>query len=241
MNGSERAPPGASKPGQVGYPYKKRFYRDAGVADRYDEDRFTGPFRSRRDRRKWRAIRAALRQAEGLRTVLDLPCGTGRFTGRLARCGYVVVGSDISWEMMGRATAAPREADVLGYVQAEAERLPFAGGAVDGIVCVRFLFHVDPATRVAILRELGRVGRWLLLDYRHRYSYRYLKWRILRSLAITRRPLERVSRAQLDRECAGAGLRIHSIHPVDRIFSDKWIVLAESRGRETGEASHAGS
>ena len=57
----------------------------------------------RRNARKWNAIQKALAMAEGVKTVVDLPCGTGRFTGHLARAGYQVVGSDISIEMMHQA------------------------------------------------------------------------------------------------------------------------------------------
>ena len=57
-------------------------------------------FRARkRKARKWAAIRQALSGPTEIRTNLDLPCGTGRFTGALAREGYEIIGSDISLEM----------------------------------------------------------------------------------------------------------------------------------------------
>ena len=45
----------------------------------------------------------------GVRTILDLPCGTGRFTGALAREGYELVGSDISLEMLQKAASRSRQ------------------------------------------------------------------------------------------------------------------------------------
>ena len=45
-----------------------------------------------------------------------------------------------------------------------------------------------------MLREFGRVSRrWIIADYRHRYSFRYGVWKIARTLGLTRRPFERVS------------------------------------------------
>ena len=223
-----------SRPSREGYAYKKEFYRRPEVAEDYDHHRWGSPALQRRNRRKWAAIRTALAGAEGVVTVLDLPCGTGRFTGSLAREGYRVVGGDISFEMMRKALEAPdgRREGVLGYVQADAERLPFAEAAVDCVMSIRFLFHVDPETRVRILREMKRVSRrWLVLDYRHRYTWRWAKWTALRRLGLSRREMPRVSRAELHGELAAAGLVARRVVRVGTpLFSDKWVVLVEPRG-----------
>ena len=121
-----------------------------------------------------------------VKTVVDLPCGTGRFTGHLARAGYQVVGSDISVEMMQQAAKLPsvQHANIAGYVRADAEALPFAAKSVDCLMSIRFLFHVDPETRRRMLREYGRVSRrWVIADYRHKYSFRYGVWRLSRAWA----------------------------------------------------------
>lgn len=109
--------------------------------------------------------------ADGVRTVLDMPCETGRFTGHLAREGYSVVAADISVPMMRQARAKPEleNPHILGYLQADAEHIPLANGAVDSVVSIRFMFQVDPATRRVMLREMGRVSRrWVVVDCRHR-------------------------------------------------------------------------
>ncbi len=219
-----------SRPGRPGdYAFKKRFYRDEAVALDYDFHRFGTGRLAGRNARKWRAILSALELTREVRTVLDLPCGTGRFTGHLAARGYEVVGSDISVEMIrvarDKLAAAP---GVLGYLQADAEALPLRTGSVDCVVCIRFMFHVDPPTRVRMLREMRRVSRrWLVVDYRHRYSARYLLWRLKRALGLSRADLPRVSRDQLEQEFHDAGLAVVDIVPVVRFFSDKWIVVGE--------------
>jgi ubiquinone/menaquinone biosynthesis C-methylase UbiE len=220
-----------SKPKQHGYEYKKQFYQSSEVAADYDEHRFRTPARQRRNARKWAAIQKALALANGVKTIVDLPCGTGRFTGNLARAGYEVVGSDISAEMMGQAAKLPsvQHANIRGYVRADAEKLPFKSKSTDCLVSIRFLFHVDPETRRRMLREFGRVSRrWVIADYRHKYSFRYGVWKLTRALGLTKRPFERVSVKSMTAEFEDAGLRVAKIIPVRRGLSDKWVVLAET-------------
>jgi ubiquinone/menaquinone biosynthesis C-methylase UbiE len=218
-----------SKPKEHGYAYKKQFYQSSEVAADYDEHRFRTPKRMRRNARKWIAIQKALAMAEGTKTVVDLPCGTGRFTGHLANAGYQVVGSDISIEMMHQAAKQLSQGNIAGYVRADAEALPFRSKSADCLMSIRFLFHVDPDTRRRMLREFGRVSRrWIIADYRHKYSFRYGVWKLSRLLGLTRRPFERVSVKSMTSEFEDAGLRVVKIFAVRRWLSDKWVVLAES-------------
>lgn len=239
-----------SKPKAHGYEYKKQFYQSAEVAADYDEHRFRTPKRIRRNVRKWNAIQKALALTEGVKSVVDLPCGTGRFTGHLARAGYQVVGSDISLEMMQQAAKLPsvQHDNIRGYVRADAEALPFPAKSVDCLMSIRFLFHVDPQTRRRMLREFGRVSRrWIIADYRHKYSFRYGVWKLSRTLGLTKRPFERVSVKSMKSEFEDAGLRVVKIIAVRRWLSDKWVVLAESGhtdpeslAKKLGETEYAG-
>lgn len=218
-----------SVPREEGYAYKKEFYRSSDVAEDYDAHRLGTPLRRRRYRRQWALVRDALADMEGIRRILDLPCGTGRYTGRLAAAGYRVVGADISREMMQKAREKADGAGVLGYVQTDAEKLALGDDTVDCVVAIRFTFHVDPATRVRILREMKRVSRrWVLLDYRHRYTWRWVKRWFARKLGLDDRPFPRVSRRGLEREFREAGLRVSRvIRGGTPGFSDKWIVVGE--------------
>jgi len=224
-----------SRPREDGYQYKREFYRSAQVAEDYDFHRFSSPERQKRNARKWAAIRRALAGTTGVRTILDLPCGTGRFTGALAREGYEIVGSDISHEMLVKAASVevgtkPGSAGtVRGYVQANAEHLPLRNDALDCVVCIRFMMHVDPATRVRMLREFRRVSRrWVVIDYRHKYTFRYVLTHTFGKLGLGRTPLSRVSRADLEQEFRDAGFAIREVVRVSTpLLSDKWVVLAE--------------
>ena len=229
IGGRKPAKTDVSRPKRAGdYGYKRKFYRDAEVAADYDFHRFGSRSRQKRNLRKWKTIRAALELTSGVSRVLDLPCGTGRFTAPLALRGYQVIGSDVSIEMMQQAKSAGRVDGVNGYLQADAKQLPLRTGCVDCVMSIRFLMHVDSETRVRMLREMRRVSRrWLILDYRHRYSHRYAVWCLKRLLGLTKQKLPRVTRAQVEGELGAAGLSVRKIIPVAVWFSDKWIVVGE--------------
>lgn len=223
-----------SSPLKYGIDYASRFYRSQSVAADYDFHRFSTPERQRRNARKWAAIERALAYAGDVHTVLDLPCGTGRFTGALARRGHDVVGSDISLEMIQQALHAPgsEHAAVTGFVQADGERLPFRDRSFDAVVAIRFTQHIEPAPRVRILKEFRRVTRrWLIIDYRHRYTFRYPLRQLRSALGLARKPLVRISRRELEDELAAAGFELRRIFRVSwPVFSDKWIVVGERAG-----------
>ena len=114
-------------------------------------------------------------------------------------------------------------------MQANAEALPLRNDSLDCVVSIRFMMHVDPATRVRMLREFARVSRrWVIVDYRHCYTFRYVLTHTFGRLGLGRTPLSRVSRKELDKEFADAGFAIRKVIRVSTpLLSDKWIVLAE--------------
>ena len=92
--------------------------------------------------------------------VLEVACGTGRFTTMLADQGADVVGLDVSREMLEQArekVAAAGHADAVEFLRGDASRLPFPDDHFDTVVAMRF-FHLmdDP---VPFAKELRRVSR----------------------------------------------------------------------------------
>ena len=88
--------------------------------------------------------------------MLDLGCGTGLFTSRLRheRHPELVVGCDFSGGMLDQAHARDPE---VGWVQGDAQRLPFADAAFDTVLSTES-FHWYPDQPAALL-ELHRILR----------------------------------------------------------------------------------
>jgi hypothetical protein len=67
-----------------------------------------------------------------------------------------------------------------------------------------------------------------VVDYRHKYTFRYVLTHTFGKLGLGRTPLARVSRAGLQQEFQQAGFRIVEVVRVSTpLLSDKWVVLAE--------------
>lgn len=89
-------------------------------------------------------------------SILDLACGSGAFLGNLSQTfpRARLVGLDLSSPYLAEARRRARKS---ALVKSNAERLPFADGALDAVTCV-FLFHeLPPKVRVAVAAEIARV------------------------------------------------------------------------------------
>src|SRR5215469_10505985 len=98
-----------------------------------------------------------LRQA-GVRTILELGCGTGNDAARLASTGYSVTATDLSGEAIGRALA--RFGSMARFMVADmTQPLPFPDGDFDAVMSnVAMHMFPDSVTR-AVFAEVGRLVR----------------------------------------------------------------------------------
>jgi SAM-dependent methyltransferase len=98
-----------------------------------------------------------LREA-GVRTILELGCGTGHDAARLAGAGYAVTAIDLSGEAIGQARA--RFGSVARFMVADmTQRLAFPDGGFDAVMSnVAMHMFPDGVTR-AVFAEVGRLVR----------------------------------------------------------------------------------
>ncbi len=102
--------------------------------------------------------------------MLDLPCGTGRFTKFLENTGNKVIGADYSVNML--KTAKKRVKSTL--IRCDAFNLPFKENIFDDVLTMRLIFHYNKPND--IIREIKRVLRKdgvFVFDSLNKYSTRY--------------------------------------------------------------------
>ncbi|MXR51493.1 methyltransferase domain-containing protein [Halovenus sp. WSH3] len=152
----------------------QEWYQADDVAQEYDEKRFSKGGRLI-DRREKEAVLDALGPVED-KKVLEIACGTGRFTAMLAERGADIVGLDISGPMLqqGRQRAqSAGVADSLEYMRGDAGRLPFPDDHFDVVFAMRFFHLAD--TPEEFLAEMCRVSNdQIFFDTFNRYSTRSL-------------------------------------------------------------------
>ncbi len=75
------------------------------------------------------------------RRILEIACGTGRFTVMLAEAGADVVGLDISAAMLQQGRSKSQNAELSGtleFLRGDAGRLPFPDDHFDTVIAMRF-------------------------------------------------------------------------------------------------------
>jgi len=128
-------------------------YDKSDIAAIYDAARALTPDRSR----QWERLLAMHIDQGAISTVVDLGCGTGRFTELLAtHFGADVIGIDPSGRMLDQARQKRIAGNVV-FQRASADALPLPDGSVDLTFMSQVYHHLaDPS---AVARECCRVLR----------------------------------------------------------------------------------
>jgi SAM-dependent methyltransferase len=154
------------------------FREETGTPTRVPDDWYVG-FHTGLPARFWRAAGAAMADGDAALVlalldeqstahVLDVPCGDGRLTVRLAAAGYRATGVDIIGEEVERARRAAEEAGVEASFQVGDLRDLSGLSPVDAIVSwgnsFGYLLPADSERSLAGMRRLLRPGGRLVLD-----------------------------------------------------------------------------
>lgn len=101
----------------------------------------------------------------GRGTVADIGCGPGVFTRFLAARSKYVWSVDIDRDSLLRVKARHHKLDNVGFVVADAEKLPFEDSAVSTALILETLEHVqDDSTGVRELSRVVQLGGRLVLS-----------------------------------------------------------------------------
>ena len=109
-----------------------------------------------RVRRRAGLLAAAVGAAPGM-AILELGCGTGEYTARLAQHGAWLVALDLVGDLVRVARGRDLPFGVR-FVLGDAERLPFPDGAFDAVVGNAVLHHLRLGAALGEIRRVLRPG-----------------------------------------------------------------------------------
>lgn len=209
----------------------KHAYRNFRVAQNYDRERFSSWAGRFFDDLEKKAIKKALQWARchsNIANVLDIPCGTGRITELLLEQDLLVLGGDISDDMIAVARhKLARFQKRIAFRQLDLERLDLPTASYDLVSCIRLFHHLQTEQRSAYLQEMARVSRKFVLinvSYSSAY-YRFRRW-VKRTLnqGVS---LTSSTDTEIQRETSAAGLKIVASYFVLPFVTEDMILLLE--------------
>jgi SAM-dependent methyltransferase len=144
-------------------------YDKTEIATTYDKARALAP----ETLRLWQDLLSVHVDRADMSLVIDLGCGTGRFSELLAaHFGVRVIGIDPSLKMLDQACRKPAIGNVA-YCQGLAEALPFRDGCAD-LVFKEQPRRAQPHAGCVALRDQNESVRWFAKTQSlHRYSRTY--------------------------------------------------------------------
>lgn len=135
---------------------------DVGHAKQYFEKHQDGFWRRLSNWRDQQIARKALRIAGNPKSVLDVPCGTGRFWDVLAEDPQRIIHASDYNQAMIATGMAHRPQELTGRIktfQASAFNLPVPDNFVESIFCIRLVHHLgNPEDRMTLFREFHRAA-----------------------------------------------------------------------------------
>ena len=205
-------------------------YKEIAVAERYDRERF-----GRLSGRVFNALekyhmRRAFRRISSNVTIMDLPCGTGRFAEVLLEEGFNVVGIDISAAMLEVARRKlqrfgqhfeTRVADVRDLAKQERKRYDVA-------LCARVLMHFPLEEQITFLRSVAELTKGQVVFTQSLSTpYQRFRRRIKRLIGNPPPATYPITETQLKTLLAGAGLKeVDRVRPM-ALLSEAIYVIAK--------------
>jgi len=106
--------------------YKRKIaYQNKAKAESYLDKRFSSPKGRKKNEATKLALARALDQIPGVKIILDMPCGSGRFTHFFYEKGYLYIGADILMEMMEALAREHGQGKRTPLVRCDREYLPY--------------------------------------------------------------------------------------------------------------------
>ena len=174
----------------------------------------------------------ALMQINPTDRILDLGCGTGWASRRLARLASQgeVTGIDVADEMLRRGEQASQGIGNVRYQWGSAENIPGPDNSFDKVLSIEsFYYYADQGKALDELRRVMKPGGWLfILINLYKDNHYSLRW--VKELKV---PVQALSEAEyiglLNKHgfTAVGAQRIPDRSPTPEQYSGKWFKNAE--------------
>jgi ubiquinone/menaquinone biosynthesis C-methylase UbiE len=197
----------------------------------YAERFETGP-RRRINEREQRAVAKIFAGLKGVKSVLDVPSGAGRFAKVLAE-KRLLIEADVAPEILEFARERAERAGIHAtFLQCDASKIPLGGDSVDCIFCNRLLHHILAAKeREVFLHEFHRVTRkYLVISFFDYHAFGGVR-KLLKALK-GRKPKydQQPTFAQFSEEVARCGFDVRDVIATGAPWvAQKYFVLEKAR------------
>lgn len=188
---------------------------------RYESERYKKPDQRLIDRFEKRTVADILNKISPIGSILDIPCGYGRFAKLLMRFSKQYLPADIDMKMVKRV----EEKYGTKGVVADITSLPFESLSFDLIFTIRLFQHFENDEKLKLaLSEIYRISkRWALFSFYRTTMVHVVERKIFhRKSKITMRKVS-LLKHMLKEE----GFRIIFMHPLIDGFHSQTLVLVE--------------
>lgn len=163
-------------------------------------------------------------------SILDVPCGYGRFSELLLKKSLNLTSADVFFPMVLTARKySPPPNSPHHFLVGDIKHLPLKDNSFDCIVTIRLFQHIlHSSARFQILKELHRVTKKfvILSFYRYNLLHSVERWVRCRIKNVNKK-INMLPLGDFEKELSSIGFKVLSLFPVMRYFHAHNIVLLQ--------------
>jgi len=163
-------------------------------------------------------------------SVLDIPCGYGRFSELLLKKSLNLTSADVSFPMvLTTRKYSPSTNSPHHFLVGDIKHLPLKDNSFGCIVTIRLFQHIlHSSARFQILKELHRVAKKfvILSFYRYNFLHSVERWMRCRIKNVNKK-ISMLPLGDLEKELSSVGFKVLNLFPVMRYFHAHNIVLLQ--------------
>jgi len=163
-------------------------------------------------------------------SVLDIPCGYGRFSELLLKKSLNLTSADVSFPMvLTTRKYSPSTNSPHHFLVGDIKHLPLKDNSFGCIVTIRLFQHIlHSSARFQILKELHRVAKKfvILSFYRYNFLHSVERWVRCRIKNVNKK-ISMLPLGDLEKELSSVGFKVLNLFPVMRYFHAHNIVLLQ--------------